>query len=266
MTSTVGLRVIVLAARRRGVTDPLAARFDVSHKCLVPLHGRPLIAYVVEAAAGHPAVQSVVIAVEAEAFEAVERAVPDAAKAHADVRLVAAADNLPDSVRAAARGHADRLLITTADNVLLAPASIDAMAAALADSDLALAMAPREAVLAAHPAGQRRFYRFRDGEYSNCNLYGMASADALDAAELFRGGGQFGKKASRIVEAFGLVNLVLLWLRVISLPAALRRISRRIGLTIAPVILTDGCQAIDVDNDRTYAVASELIEQRRAVS
>jgi CTP:molybdopterin cytidylyltransferase MocA len=258
------LRVIVLAAQRPGVVDPLAARFGVSHKCLVPLQGRPLIAHVLETAARHPLVDSVAISVEAEAFAAIEAAVPGAARAGAPIRLFAAADNLADSVKAAVGDHDGPLLITTGDHPLLSPASIAAMAAAVARADVALSMARRDAVLAAHPDGQRRFYRFRGGEYSNCNLYGMAGARALDAAEVFRGGGQFAKKASRIVEAFGLINLVLLRLRAISLEGGLRRVSRRIGLCIAPVILEDGTQAIDVDNDRTHRVVSELLEQRRA--
>ena len=204
------LRVIVLAAQRPGIIDPLAARFGVSHKCLVPLNGRALMAYVVETAACHPAVESVVISVEPAAFHLVEHALPKASQASSAIVFSAAADNLADSVREAAAGHDGPMLITTADNPLLTMHSIDAMAVALADSDVALAMAPRDAVLAAHPNGQRRFYGFRDGEYFNCNLYGIASNRALSAADVFRGGGQFAKKASRIIAAFGLLNLLLL--------------------------------------------------------
>lgn len=258
------IRVIVLAAQRRGVLDPLASRFGVSHKCLVPLHGRALIAHVLEATAQHPCVESVAISIESEAFDAVGAVVPNVAKANAAIRFSAAADNIADSVKHAARGHHGPLIVTTADNVMLAAASIDAMLAALLGHDVAIALAPRDAVLATHPEGQRRFYGFRDGEYSNCNLYGVSGVGAIDAAEIFRGGGQFARKAGRIIKAFGLVNLLLLRFRLISLTEGLNRIARRIGLTIAPVLLTDGSQAIDVDNDRTYGVVEALLEHRRA--
>lgn len=257
-----GFRVVILAAQRKGVTDPLALRFGVSHKCLAPLRGRPLIGHVLRTVAGYPSVETIVVSVEAEAFDQVRQAFPAASPAQAPIECVASADNIADSVIAAARGHDGPILITTADNALLTRASLDAMLKALREHDVAVALAGREAVLAAHPDGQRRFYRFRDGEYSNCNLYGMADAGALHAAEIFRGGGQFAKKASRIVEAFGLVNLVLLRLRLLSLPRGMKRISARLGLDIAPVILADGSQAIDVDNDRTYGVVSEIMEIR----
>lgn len=259
-----GFRIVVLAAQRKGVTDSLAARFGTSHKCLVPLVGEPLIAHVLRTVTTHPRVASVAVSIEADAFEALRQAVPDAFAQAAPIVLVAAADNITDSVTLAAAGHDGPLLITTADNALLTAASIDRMMDAAGDSDAAVAMAERTTVLAAHPEGQRRFYQFRDGEFSNCNLYYIGNSKALRAAEIFRGGGQFAKKAQRIVDAFGLANLVLLRLRLLALGTGLRRISARIGLDISPVILSDGSQAIDVDNDRTYAIVESLIRRRAA--
>jgi GTP:adenosylcobinamide-phosphate guanylyltransferase len=255
------LHVIVLAAQRRGTVNPLAERFGVSHKCLIPLQGRPLITHILETLRLHPRVASIAISVEPEAFAAVGDALKRLPQG-VPIECVPAADNLADSVIAAAEGHDRPLVVTTADHALLDARSIDAVGHALKSHAAAIAMAPREAVLSAHPEGQRRFYQFRDGGYSNCNLYGLAGSDALEAAEVFRGGGQFAKSAARIVSAFGLVNLLLLRFRLVSLLDGTARISRRIGLSIAPVVLDDGSQAIDVDNDCTYGVVEELLEAR----
>src|SRR5690606_14816200 len=65
------LRVVVLAGQRRGAVKPLAERFGTSHKCLIPLHGRPLIAHVLEMLAGHPRVESLVVSVERDAFDGI---------------------------------------------------------------------------------------------------------------------------------------------------------------------------------------------------
>lgn len=256
------LRVIVLGAQRKGVVDPLAARFGTSHKCLVPLMGRPLIAHVLETLGAHNRVDEIVVSVEPELHGDVERIAGEVG-AGRKLRCAPSADNLTDSVVAAAAGHDGPIVITTADNALLEPGSIDAMAESLARCDAAMAFARENAVRAAHSEGQRRFYQFRDGGYSNCNLYGIAHRQALSAAEIFRGGGQFAKKARRIIDAFGLLNLLLLRSRLISMESGLRRISRRVGLTIMPVIIENGSQAIDVDNDRTYAVVAQLLEAVR---
>ncbi len=260
------LRVIVLAAQRRGVADPLAERFGVSHKCLVPIAGRPLIAHVIATLQRHPSIGEIVVSVEPAAFAAITSALPAPPANSPPVRFAAAWDTITDSVGVAAAGHEGPLLITTADNVLLTCESIDAVLAGLKCSDAVVAMTTREAVLAAHPEGQRRFYELRCGAYSNCNLYGLAGSQALAAAEAFRSGGRFAKNAGRIVRAFGLTNLILLRLRLISLQGGLARISRKLGVRIAPVVLADGSQAIDVDNDRTYAVVDTLLRTRPKVA
>jgi CTP:molybdopterin cytidylyltransferase MocA len=256
-------RVIILAAQRAGVVDPLASRYGISHKCLVPIAGVPLIRHVVETAAAHSVTRDIIISVEPEIFDRVQSVIDALPFGLAPVHCLASADNLADSVISAARGHDGPIVITTADNALLTADALEAVSRQVMNgADVAIAMAKREAVLAIHPDAQRRFYRFADAAYSNCNLYAMAGHHALKGAEIFRGGGQFAKKAGRIIQAFGLINLLLMRSRLISLPYALARVSRRIGLTIAPVILSDGRNAIDVDNERTYAIVDGLISLR----
>jgi GTP:adenosylcobinamide-phosphate guanylyltransferase len=255
---------VVLAAQRSGQLDPLAEQAGVSHKCLVPIAGREMIACPIEALRATPGLERLRIVVEPDAETAI-RALPLAGGA--PLEFVPAADNLADSVHAAAHDLDLPLVVTTADNVLLTPAAIRQVLDALANgADVGLAMSTKDAALAAHPEGQRRFYRFSDDEYSNCNLYGLGGRAALKAAEGFRSGGQFAKKPSRLVAAVGLINVILMRLGRLSLAGALRRMSRRPRLRIDPVVIADGSHAIDVDNERTYRVASLLLEARRTAS
>lgn len=252
---------IVLAAQRAGRIDPLAAESGVSNKSLTPILGAPLIRHVVDALAATPGLTRLRIVIEPETAALVAAALPAVG---VPVDFVPAADNLADSVHAAAAGVDQPMLVTTSDNVLLTPAAVLATLAALADgADVSLALATEASVLAAHPEGQRRFYRFSDDAYSNCNLYALAGARATATAESFRSGGQFAKKPLRMIVALGPLNLALLLLGRLSLRGALRRLSRRFRLTVEPVILADGAHAIDVDNARTYACAATLLERRR---
>jgi len=253
--------IVILAAQRDGRLDPLAAEAGVTHKCLVPIGGRPLLAHVLAALAEVEGIEGIRISVEAGADAILA---PIAAASGLPVRFAAAADNLADSVYAAAEGIDRPIVITTADNVLLSPAAVRQVAERLAaGDDGVLALARKEDVLTAHPQGQRRFYRFRDGEYSNCNLYGL-SPRGLALAETFREGGQFAKNPMRIGRAFGFLNLLLLRYGLVTLDAAMRRMSRRFGARISAVVLADGAHAIDVDNRRTYDIAAELMEKRAA--
>lgn len=252
--------VVILAAQRAGQTNPLAEAYGVSHKCLVPIGGRPLIAHVLDAACATPGVTGVRVVIEPELFAVIGRL----AGVH-NVECVAACPNLADSVAGGMAGISGPVVITTADNVNLSARATTAMAAALSGgADVAIAMARKNDVLDAHPEGQRRFYRFRDDHYSNCNLYALSGHDALKAAEAFRGGGQFAKSARRIIDAFGLANLLLFASGSLTLEGAMRRIGHRFGLRIVPVVLGDGRAAIDVDNERTYRIAETFVLERAA--
>jgi hypothetical protein len=58
------------------------------------------------------------------------------------------------------------------------------------------------------------------------------------------------------------LNLLLLLAHRLSLQGAARRISRRFGVELAAVVLADGSQAIDVDNERSHNLAEQLLGAR----
>ena len=261
MSAEPQVTAIVLAAQREGRLDPLAAEAGVSHKCLVPIGGRPLLAHVLAALAKVARIGAVQIVVEPGAAARLKQV---AVGSGVLAELVEAADNIADSIYAGAGAAAGPVVITTADNVLLTPAAVEQVIDRLkGGEDTVIVLARKEDVLSAHPQGQRRFYRFRDGEFSNCNLYGLSRA-GLRLAETFRSGGQFAKHPLRIAQAFGFLNLILLRYGLVSLDDGMRRLSRRFGAKVGALVLSDGAHAIDVDNARTYSIAAELLERRAA--
>jgi GTP:adenosylcobinamide-phosphate guanylyltransferase len=254
---------IVLAAQRGGRLDPLADRAGVTHKCLVPIAGKPLLEHVLRALVAVPGISRIHISVERDAVAAVREVAGASGDLGVPVDFVPAAQNLADSVYAAAHRVEEPILLTTADNVLLtAAAAMQVVEKMHAGAEAVVAVAAKEAVLAAHPNGQRRFYRLSDASYSNCNLYGINGPKALRMAETFRSGGQFAKNPKRIAQAVGLLNLLILRFGLISLAGAMRRLGRRFGVRAEVVVLEDGAHAIDVDNGRTYEAARILLERR----
>lgn len=254
--------VIVLAGQRAGIVNPLAARAGVSHKCLVPLQGKPLLAHVLDTLVAVPNLNVIRIAIEIEAHGALNHLIANYAGAPAPIELVASAPNLVDSVLAATGSDSGPFVITTADNVMLTRDAVAQIRWELNEVDALFAFARKSSVLAAHPDGQRNFYRFRDDEYANCNLYGLADRKALAAAEIFRGGGQFMKSVRRMIRSFGLLNIVLLSLGAFDREGAMRRLGARLGMKVSATVLADGALAIDVDNERTYRVCEELLAGR----
>ncbi len=258
--------ILILAGRRSGAVDALAAAYGVADKCLVPVAGRPMIAHVLNSAAASDAGQIFVsthhLGLLADLQDPIVKLLGNR------LVVVPAAGNLADSVLGVAGVARFPLLITTADNCLLTPetiAEIEAEAARL-DVEAGVALARREDVLAAHPEGQRRFYEFSDVAVSNCNAYWIGHPGALKATEAFRGGGQFIKKPFRVMQAFGLVNLLRFRFGLGPIHHIFARISRHLKVEIAPLLVSNGATAIDVDNGRSLRVTDALIARRGTVN
>ena len=262
---TVKVTALVMAGKRSGTIDPLAARAGVSQKSVVPVYGKPMIEHVTDALAACDRVAEIrIIAHEPDEIAAI----PSIARLQAQGRLAfrPGAFNLVDSVFSGAEDATFPLLITTSDNCLVTAEGyaefVDKCLAANAGA--AAALASKEDVIAADPEGQKKFYEFSDGGYSNCNTYWIGSQDALSAAEILRSGGQFVKYPGRIAKAFGFVNLVRFYFGWGDKERLFAQISRRFGYKLVPVVLSNGEFAIDVDEPRSFAITEKLLARRKA--
>jgi hypothetical protein len=213
-------------------------------------------------AAAQGAVGRVRISVEPEARGALERLLEPFRAQGLAIDYVDPSPNIAASLLAAVEGQSGPYMVTTADNVLMSLASFEQTLAALGAADVAFNLASRGAVHTVHRDAQRRFYAFRDDAYSNCNLYGIAGPRGLRAVEIFREGGQFMKYPGRLVSAFGLFNILLFRFRLLTPDSAARRLGKRFGLKARALVLADGTQAVDVDNERTFGVAEMVLKQR----
>ncbi len=251
---------ILLAAQRTGVENPLAKAHDVSHKCLVPIVGKTLIDHTLEILSSHKSCRAIHILIEPDGADKVRSVVEQYVRDDLPISFITSDENIAASVIKGCRQAEAPYLVTTADNVLLKHDSIDRAIAAMNEgADAVAGLAERTDVHAVHPLAQRGFYDFKDGGFANCNLYGIKDRNALNAANIFKEGGQFMGNPQRLINAFGLFNILLMRFKLVTIDGAFRRMSKRFGLTIWRVPLNDGTQAVDVDNERTYKVVEAVL-------
>ncbi len=256
------VNVIILAAQRAGVVNPLAARAGVSHKCMVPICGTPLIEHVIRTISAIEGVVSICVVVEPDVHEELGQLLAPYDKATAPIQFVASHVKIVESILAGSRQDEGPFIITTADNVLLTEDGFAKVRAAVNEHSVSIGATTKSRVHAAHPEGQRNFYTFKDDGYANCNIYGFADREALDAAKIFREGGQFQKNKLRMIRSFGLFNILLMWAGWITMEKCMARVNKTLGTDIKPVVFEDGSLAIDVDNERTYACCETILKQR----
>ncbi|MGH6958868.1 MAG: NTP transferase domain-containing protein, partial [Dongiaceae bacterium] len=253
----------LVLAGSRGPTDPVASHAGLPHKALVPVAGVPMLLRVVRALRAAPSVGRIVLCIEPAVLEA-DPAV--AAELRGDDLHLVPTDSTPGrSVLRALKEIAEPfpLLATTADHPLLTPAMIEHFcAAAPADADIAVGLATAATIGVCYPETRRTYYRFAGERYSGCNLFLLRTPAAAKAASFWSEVERHRKQPWRLVLAIGPVTLGRFLLGLLSLEAALERLSRLIGARIGAVELPFAEAAIDVDRPSDLALAEKILTQR----
>lgn len=253
---------LVLAASR-GNLDPLAQAGGVSHKCFIDIAGQPMLRRVVGAVLESGRAARTIVAIEKEAVEEAKKILAGLPGAE-DISYVPSRDNIATSVATVATPDMLPLVITTGDNAL----HTAEMFAYFCDSleglteDAALGLTPASYVLEKYPEGNRAFHRFRDGGFSSCNLYALLTPRGIEGAQVFKSGGQFGKKPKRLIGAFGLFSFLLYKSRLFTLRTVLKALSRTVGVRTAPVLMPFAEGPIDVDRQVDWDLANRIVAAR----
>lgn len=251
------LPALVLAGSRPG-GDPLAAHAGVSHKALIEVDGRTMIERVVGALAAAPEISRIVIAIERPE---VVGSLPGlhAPQCGKPVAFMPAGASPSASVAAALEREGTPLLATTADHALLRADWVrEFLAGCPAEADAAVALARKEAVLAAAPGTQRTYLRFADGEFSGCNLFLFRRAPARGVVALWREIEAQRKNPARMMLRLGIGWALRYRLGRLRLEDALARLGALAGARLAMVTLSEGRAAIDVDKPADLALVRTL--------
>ena len=251
------LTAVVLAGSRPG-SDPLAAAFGTDLKALVPVGGKPMVRWPVEALLASDRFSKVlVLAQEPERIGAVLPAHPKLAVERSQATIAATLEQLCFD-----RTVDWPLIVTTADHVLLDGGMIDEFCDLSELADIAIGVVERESLAARLPDSRRTWIRFRAGAYSGANLFRLSGARVLPALELWRSIEQDRKKAWAALWAFGPLNFLGAALRLRTIHETLDRIGERIGAKVEAIDLSDPLAAVDVDKLSDHGLVEQLLAER----
>jgi len=240
-----GFSALVLAGSRGGA-DPVAQAAGVSHKGLATVGDETLLARVVGAlmlaGAGRIAISTNDPQIEAAAI-----AMASAGGA-VFIEPLPATVSPSQSVAEAFATLGAPLLVTTVDHALLQAEWIEQfLADTPPDADIAALLAPEPVVQAAVPDTQRTWLKLRDGRYSGCNLFYLATARAAAAVELWRTVERHRKQPWKIAGVLGIDMLAQYLTGRLSLDEAVARLGAKAGVKAAAVRSAYGLAAVDVD-------------------
>lgn len=251
---------IILAGRRPG-SDPLLDGTDAPTKAVLPIAGRPMLAWVVTAMRAVPDVRRIIVLAQDSAMLAAHPALAELAPMD-DLEFVDSQGGISQSLRAVLGQVVGPALVTTTDHVLLTPAMIGDFLAGSSGADVAVGMVERATLLAAYPQSRRTWYKFRAGWWSGANLFRLGGMQAAPLLDLWSEVEQDRKKGLKIVAAFGPWLLLATVLRLITIHQGVAAGARKLGLTAKVVPMAQAEACIDADKPADIVLIEQILAAR----
>lgn len=262
--SKAALTAVVVAAAR-GPDDPVACAAGVSAKCLAPVHGKPMLAWVLATLRSARSVERIVLCGPRREELA---GVPEIAEQLDGDRLVwmEPASSASASVARALEAYVgdEAVLVTSADHPLLEPETVDTFTAeALAGgADAAVGLVRDAIVRARYPALRRTVLSFSDDAYRGCNLFVLATRKAHTLPQFWARMERYRKRPLQLARTLGPAALLRFALGRLSLAGCMAVLSRRTGARVAPVLLDTPEAALDVDRPADWELAARVLAAR----
>lgn len=243
---------LILAGQREEVTDPLCEESGVAFKAALPLEGRPMINYVIDALEG----ADLPPPFHVSGFSATH-----------DSRLVQAPSGKgpAESVQRTLDNHPTfPMIVTTADHPLLTSDMVThfLIAAHQSEADFCVGLAERSVIAPAYPNVKRTYLNFSDRSVSGCNLFYIRNVKGAGAINFWTDVQHDRKRPLKLASHFGWSILWRFATRQLSVEAAFDFASDKIGCRAAPVFLPFAEAAIDVDKPSDKILVEAILNAR----
>ncbi|GHA81593.1 hypothetical protein GCM10009069_00790 [Algimonas arctica] len=243
------LRAIILAGQRPG-PDALCDHAGVAFKADIPIGGIAMV-------------ERVATALRNAGIDA-----PFALSGYPEPKtgfvIVEGGCGPADSALMAASDGAFPVLLTTCDHALLTSDMVENFVAQsrASGADFTAGLATEAVIQAAYPTTKRTYLRFADHAVSGCNLFYLANENALEAIRFWRVAQDFRKDPLKLARTVGLGLGVKYASGRLTLGGAFEAVSKKLGLSAAPVLLPFAEAAIDVDKPSDLTLVEAILAAR----
>jgi GTP:adenosylcobinamide-phosphate guanylyltransferase len=251
-------RTAVVLAGSRPAGDPLAERFGVASKAVIPIGGEPMVRRPVRALLESPDVGRIIVM--AQQPEPIADALPPDPR----LSILTSSGTIAETILGLIEDASIEwpLLVTTADHALLDRATIEEFCSGAKAADVAIGVVERANLMRRLPATKRTWLPFRGGAYTGANLFALRSRQVGPAVELWRSVEQDRKKAWRLMSILGPLMLATIALRLVSLDEVLGQIGGKLKLSVKAVRLSNPLAGVDVDKVEDHALVEAILEGR----
>ena len=263
MNEQLSVVAVVTAGWSPKEDDPLAEYTHDKPKALIPIAGKPMITYVVDALAGSRYIQNIII-VSLDPAAGVEFSAP--------VEYVPDAGDILNNVEAGlnhATAHypnVDGVLISSSDVPTITPPIVDAFIEECfhTDHDLYYSIIERTVMEGRFPGSLRSYTHLREGDFAGGDLILIRPSMALDQRELWRDLSAARKSSLRQARLVGMGLFLKLLIHRLSLADAERRISQVLNVRGRAVPFPYAEVGMDVDKPFQLEIVRAELEAQAA--
>jgi len=252
-------RVIILAGARREA-DPLLQTGGASHKALLDVGGRPMIARVASALAAAGLGERIIVTAAPEICAGITEAL--AGLAEVEFMTPAASPSATFLAAINSYKHERGLLVTACDHVLLTADMVRAFLNGVnPQADVAAAVVERDVFRADFPEARRTFIKLKDGAFSGANLFWVNPARAAPLFAFWRRLEENRKNPLKMARAIGVSTAIAYLTGALDRAGLMAALKRKTGVHGQLVPLPFARAAIDVDKPADLELVRKLMGQ-----
>ncbi|MDA8194413.1 MAG: nucleotidyltransferase family protein [Thermaerobacter sp.] len=241
------VEAIVLAGQRN--TGILREVSDAAYEGEIPVAGRPMLDWVLDALLQAAGITRVIV-------------VGPASAPRPGVEWVPMGEDLLTNVMAgmAAVKNSERVLIATGDIPLVSGPIVDELLQMAPQADLVYPVVPREIIEQRTPGVKRTYVRLRDGVFTGGNLFLVNPAIVPQVADTARVLLSHRKSPTKLARDIGLRFLIRLFLGQLTLAGAERRVSEVLGVHGRVLVVPYAEVGVDVDKPSDWMTVTRMLE------
>jgi len=220
--------------------DPLAARFGVASKTLVPVKGRPMVEYTLESLREAGVERIVYVGPLADLNPVPDVVVPDKGS------LIA---NLEAGL---AESKSDRVLVASGDNPFITPEAVRWLLENAPDAALVYPIIPKEAVEKRWPGMRRTYAKLRDGVFTGGNIIILDRELFAKALPMAKKIVELRKKPLALARLIGVGVLIKLLLGRLTIAELEARAEKLFGVPMKALITPYPEVGVDADSEEDF--------------
>ncbi|MCP4535969.1 MAG: NTP transferase domain-containing protein [Chloroflexi bacterium] len=261
MNQELNIAGVISAGWTPSEDDPLAEHTQGNTKAMIPIAGKPMITYVVDAIAGSPHVKHfAIVALDPSTdvqFSVPVEYVPDAGNliGNAVAGLEYALDHYP---------NLDGVLMCSSDVPTITPDIVDAFIKECfqTDHDLYYTMIERSMMEARFPESRRSYIHLREGDFAGGDIILVRPSLHVSHQELLQELAAARKSILRQARMIGLGIFIKLALRRLSLDEAVQRVSQVLNMRVRIFSFPHPEVGMDVDKPFQLDIVRAELETR----